>query len=79
MIDQLEQGGRYSLEGNLVKSAGRLRSTQRQEMLKKLNLPASIDKNTLRDIRNACRDIIRNFNNRTTDLILSSVYVYLHK
>lgn len=67
VIDQLEQGGRYSLEGNLVKSAGRLRSTQRQEMLKKLNLPASIDKNTLRDIRNACRDIIRNFNKDLKD------------
>ena len=67
VIDKLEQGGRYSLEGQLIASASRLKSTQRQEMLKKPGLSSSLDKDTLKRIREACRDIIRQFNTDIKD------------
>ena len=62
VIDKLEQGDRYSLEGNLVKSAGRLKSTQRQQMLKKTGVRVGTDKKMLKQVQEACRKIIRTFN-----------------
>lgn len=62
VIDKLEQGDRYSLEGNLIKSAGRLKSTQRQEMLKKSNVKVNTDKKVLKEIQESCRKIIITFN-----------------
>ena len=62
VIDKLEQGGRYSLEGQLITSASRLKSTQRQEMLKRPGVCKSMDKNVLKHIRKTCREMIRNFN-----------------
>ena len=62
VIDRLEQGGRYSLEGQLIASATRLKSTQRQEMLKRPGVSSNIDKNALKHIRKTCRGMIRSFN-----------------
>ena len=67
VIDKLEQGGRYSLEGNLINSAGRLKSTQRQEMIKKSGVGIHMDKKTLKKVREACRNIIRAFNTELKD------------
>ena len=55
VIDKLEQGDRYSLEGNLVKSAGRLKSTQRQQMLKKTGVRAGTDKKMLKQVQTSIK------------------------
>ena len=39
VLEQIEQGGRYSLDANLLEMAKRLKSTQRQEILEEYKLP----------------------------------------
>lgn len=78
VIDKLEQGGRYSLEGNLIKSAGRLKSTQRQEMLVKPGVRVSTDKKVLKEVQDACRKIIRTFNTELKDTACQALAI-LHK
>lgn len=67
VIDQLEQGSRYSLENSLVKKATRLKSAQRQEMLKKASIQQESDKERLKNIRTACRELIKVFNKSLKD------------
>ena len=78
VIDKLEQGDRYSLEGNLIKSAGRLKSTQRQEMLKKSNVKVNTDKKVLKEIQESCRKIIITFNSALKESAVQALDI-LHR
>lgn len=63
VLEQIEQGGRYSLDANLLDMAKRLKSPQRQEVLEQNGLPKDqvCSKEQLLRIREACRDIIVGF------------------
>jgi len=63
VLEQIEQGGRYSMDANLLDMALRLQSSQRQEAMS----AAGVDdekmcaKENLMKIRKACRDMITSF------------------
>ena len=63
VLEQIEQGGKYSLDANLSGMAMRLKSAQRQEELEK----AGIDEDkaytieTLMEIRRSCREVMAAF------------------
>lgn len=63
VLEQIEQGGRYSLDANLLEMAKRLKSTQRQEILEEYKLPENDDYSLekLGEIREKCRSIIVDF------------------
>ena len=63
VLEQIEQGGRYSMDANLLEMAGRLKSVQRQEALEQHGLSEDIDysKDKLMQIRRECRTIVKNF------------------
>ncbi len=63
VLEQIEQGGRYSMDANLLEMAKRLKSNQRMEMLEKKGLDADKEypKEKLMEIREACRRIIVGF------------------
>ena len=63
VLEQIEQGGRYSMDANLLEMAKRLKSVQRQEMLERHNIPEDEDysKEKLMQIRNECRNIVTIF------------------
>ena len=66
VIEQIEQGERYNLETNLMAKATRLKSPQRQEAIEKMGKDA-VDissKGRLKEVRDACRDILESFNTR---------------
>ena len=69
VLEQIEQGGRYSPDANLMKLALRMKSSQRQEELDR----AGIDEETayspqvLGNIRSACRQIITDFRKAVRD------------
>ena len=65
VLEQIEQGGRYSMDANLLNMAVRLKSAQRQEALEAAGIKGDFtySKDRLLVIRDSCRDIIRSFRN----------------
>ena len=63
VLEQIEQGGRYSLDANLLNMALRLRSSQRQVELERVGIDEdkAYSKDSLMKIRNSCRDIMSAF------------------
>ena len=63
VLEQIEQGGRYSMDANLMEMAKRLKSVQRQEVLEKYKISEDEDysKEKLMQIRNECRNIVTVF------------------
>ena len=59
VLEQIENGGRYSLDANLVDMAGRLMSPQRQEALEQAGIRSEdlCSKDRLHEIRRRCREI----------------------
>lgn len=63
VLEQIEQGGRYSMDANLLEMAKRLKSPQRQEVMEKagLDVDAVYPKERLLEIREICRKIVVDF------------------
>ena len=63
VLEQIEQGGRYNMDANLLQMAVRLKSAQRQEALEKACLEDddAYSKEKLMDIRRSCREIMSSF------------------
>ena len=63
VLEQIEQGGRYSLDANLLEMAKRLKSSQRQEVMAKSGVGADKGhaKEKLLEIRSICRQIVSDF------------------
>ena len=63
VLEQIEQGGRYSLDANLMEMAKRLKSPQRQEAIEKagINPDDLCSKERLLEIRQKCRAIQESF------------------
>ena len=65
VLEQIEQGGRYSMDANLLEMAKRLKSSQRQEILESAGIGDEEDysKERLMMIRQRCREIATLFRN----------------
>ncbi len=63
VLEQIEQGGRYSMDANLLEMAKRLKSPQRTEILEQAGIDADKEypKEKLMEIRRACRRIVSDF------------------
>ena len=63
VLEQIEQGGRYNTDANLMEMALRLRSPQRQEAMDREGVDEdhAFSKENLMNIREACRDIMLAF------------------
>ena len=63
VLEQIEQGGRYSLDANLLEMAKRLKSAQRQEAMEKSGIGTDNEctKEKLLEIRGICRQIVSDF------------------
>lgn len=63
VLEQIEQGGRYSMDANLLKMALRLKSVQRQEIVEreKIDEDTAYTMQNLMNIRNICRKIMADF------------------
>ena len=63
VLEQIEQGGRYSMDANLLEMAKRLKSVQRQEVMDRNGISAddTCSRDRLKDIREACRRIVQDF------------------
>ena len=63
VMENIEQGGRYNLEGNLVSMASRLKSDEHRQMVEKSGIDESVvySKENLSVIRKCCNDIIKAF------------------
>ena len=69
VLEQIEQGGRYSMDANLLEMAKRLKSSQRQEVLESAGIDGDEDysKDRLLEIRKRCREIIMVFRKEAKD------------
>ena len=69
ILEQIEAGGRYSPDANLLNMALRLRDPQRQEEVERVRVDEQVaySQETLEAIRSKCRPIIENFRNRVRD------------
>lgn len=65
VLEQIEQGGRYSMDANLLEMAVRLKSPQRQEAMENAGIDGDdvYTKEKLLEIRRSCRKIISDFRN----------------
>ena len=63
VLEQIEQGGRFSLDANLLGMAERLKSPQRQEALELAGIQGKDEysKDNLLNIRRECRNIMTSF------------------
>ena len=63
VVEQIEKGGKYSLDANLLNMAVRLKSSQRQVELEKamIDEDQAYSKESLMKIRNACREVMTAF------------------
>ena len=63
VLEQIEQGGRYSMDANLLKMALRLKSVQRQEIVEreKIDEETAYTMQNLMNIRKICRKIMTDF------------------
>ena len=66
VLEQIEQGGRYSPDANLLNMALRLMSAQRQEELERAGIDEQVaySQQTLTGIRSSCRAIIEDFRSK---------------
>ena len=69
VLEQIEQGGRYSMDANLLEMAKRLKSAQRQEVMEKSGVGADKEypKEKLLEIREICRGIVSDFRTAVKD------------
>lgn len=69
VLEQIEQGGRYSMDANLLAMAKRLKSVQRQDAMVENNIPEDQDypKEKLMQIRTECRNIIETFREKVKE------------
>ena len=69
VLEQIEQGGRYSTDANLMGMALRLKSQQRQEVMERAGLDedAVCSQENLLQIRQSCREIMDSFRNAVRD------------
>jgi len=69
VLEQIEQGGRYSMDANLLEMAGRLKSSQRRDALIAAGLDAGyvVSKDKLADIRQECRGLISGFREKVRE------------
>ena len=69
VLEQIEQGGRYSMDANLLNMAMRLKSSQRQEAVEKAGIDEdqTYSKDNLNRIRTSCRQIIADFRKEVKD------------
>ena len=69
VLEQIEQGGRYSMDANLLEMAKRLKSAQRQEVMEKSGVGADKEypKEKLLEIREICRRIVSDFRTAVKD------------
>ena len=69
VLEQIEQGGRYSMDANLLEMAKRLKSVQRQEVLEKYKISEDEEysKEKLLQIRNECRNIVNVFHEKVIE------------
>ncbi|MBQ7899497.1 MAG: UvrD-helicase domain-containing protein [Bacteroidales bacterium] len=77
VLEQIEQGGRYSPDANLLKLALRMKSAQRQEELDKAGIDeaAAYSPQVLGNIRKACRQIIADFRKAVKENAAAAVAV----
>ena len=77
VLEQIEQGGRYSPDANLLGMALRLKSAQRQEELERAGLDEreAYSQQTLTSIRNRCREIVADFRERVRDTAARAVEI----
>lgn len=63
VLEQIEQGGKYSMDANLLEMAKRLKSAQRQEAMEKMGMGQEWEysKEKLLEIRDTCRRIEADF------------------
>ena len=63
VLEQIEQGGRYSMDANLLEMAKRLKSAQRQDVMERSGVAADKEypKEQLLEIKTKCRQIISDF------------------
>ena len=63
VLEQIEQGERYSMDANLLDMAVRLKSSQRQEAVEKAGISEDdiYSKENLKNIRTRCREITESF------------------
>ena len=76
-IEQIEKGGRYSPDANLLEMAKRLMSPQRQEELSRAGIVEQFNysQDDLETIRKACRQIIDGFRNRVHDTAVAALVI----
>lgn len=69
VLEQIEQGGRYSMDANLLEMAGRLKSVQRQEVMERCGMSDDREypKDELMKIREECRRIVSSFTSAVRD------------
>ena len=69
VVEQIEQGGRYSMDANLLSMAKRLKSVQRQDALAENHISEINDypKQKLLQIRTECRNIIESFRDKVKE------------
>ena len=69
VLEQIEQGGRYSMDANLLEMAKRLKSAQRQEVMEKSGVGADKEypKEKLLEIREICRRVVSDFRTAVKD------------
>ena len=63
VLEQIEQGGRYSMDANLLEKAKRLKSVQRREVMDSRGISSELEysKERLKEIREECRRIVSSF------------------
>lgn len=81
VLEQIEQGGRYSPDANLLGMALRLKSVQRQDEVEKagINEQVAYSQQTLSQIRDTCRGIIADFRTKVRQTALEAVEVLKEK
>lgn len=69
VLEQIEQGGRYSLDANLLEMSKRLKSVQRQEVMEEYGLAEDeiCSKERLETVRERCREVMAAFNEKVRD------------
>lgn len=69
VLEQIETGGRYSMDANLMEMAERLMSSQRSEAMEEAGLDDSqaYARDRLKAVRGRCREIISDFRRNVSD------------
>ena len=77
VLEQIERGGRYSPDANLLGMALRLKSAQRQEELDRAGIDEqnAYSQQTLGSIRDKCREIIADFRKRVRETAADAVEI----